>query len=391
MRLSRASFAVSLAALLGGGSGARSGEAEARPPGQALRPPPVIHVTDLFRPHNDPDDHWDLATQFALAARGDIELRAVLIDFPPARPPRAPDLAAVAQLNRLAGLAVPVAVGTSRGPGHDAAAPPTPVERQGVDLLLRLLAETDRPLIIHVTGSCRDVALAGREAPELFARHCAGVYLNAGTGAPRPGPHSRLEYNVALDPASYAAIFRLPCPVFWLPCFETLDDGAPWTVREFGSCWSFRQERLLPRLAPPLQNYFLLMFERRSGENWLAALNAPPDPAALKKHSARTRHMWCTAGFLHAAGWAAGPDGTLLPRDSAAARAVCGFLPIRVRCDERGVTRWRPDPARRDRFILQVRDRKHYAAALTRAMGTLLRALPRTEECPRNPAGSRRR
>ena len=25
-------------------------------------PVPTLHVTDLFRPHNDPDDHWDLAT-----------------------------------------------------------------------------------------------------------------------------------------------------------------------------------------------------------------------------------------------------------------------------------------------------------------------------------------
>lgn len=32
-------------------------------------PVPLIHQTDLFRPHFDPDDHWDLACVFALAAR----------------------------------------------------------------------------------------------------------------------------------------------------------------------------------------------------------------------------------------------------------------------------------------------------------------------------------
>ena len=26
----------------------------------------TIHETDLFRPHGDPDDHFDLACQFAL-------------------------------------------------------------------------------------------------------------------------------------------------------------------------------------------------------------------------------------------------------------------------------------------------------------------------------------
>ena len=27
---------------------------------------PVLHTTDLFRPHMDPDDHWDLACIYAL-------------------------------------------------------------------------------------------------------------------------------------------------------------------------------------------------------------------------------------------------------------------------------------------------------------------------------------
>ena len=27
---------------------------------------PVIYCTDLFHPHDDPDDHFDLATLFAL-------------------------------------------------------------------------------------------------------------------------------------------------------------------------------------------------------------------------------------------------------------------------------------------------------------------------------------
>lgn len=40
---------------------------------------PVFHETDLFRPHEDPDDHWDLACQFALAKRGLIDLQGVLI------------------------------------------------------------------------------------------------------------------------------------------------------------------------------------------------------------------------------------------------------------------------------------------------------------------------
>ena len=38
---------------------------------------PMLHVTDLFRPHMDPDDHWDLACVYALAYRGDIDLKGI--------------------------------------------------------------------------------------------------------------------------------------------------------------------------------------------------------------------------------------------------------------------------------------------------------------------------
>ena len=43
---------------------------------------PFIHQTDLFRPHNDPDDHWDLATLYALGATEYLDPIGVLIDSP---------------------------------------------------------------------------------------------------------------------------------------------------------------------------------------------------------------------------------------------------------------------------------------------------------------------
>lgn len=42
----------------------------------------VIHQTDLFRPHEDPDDHWDLALQFALQHCGSTNISAILLDSP---------------------------------------------------------------------------------------------------------------------------------------------------------------------------------------------------------------------------------------------------------------------------------------------------------------------
>jgi hypothetical protein len=73
--------------------------------------PALIHVTDLFHPHGDPDDHFDLACAFALAARGSSDLRGVVIDYPPEFRPGDPAMVAVAQMNWLSGLAVPSAIG----------------------------------------------------------------------------------------------------------------------------------------------------------------------------------------------------------------------------------------------------------------------------------------
>src|SRR6185503_4988647 len=75
---------------------------------------PLLHCTDLFRPFADPDDHFDLATIFALVQAGHLDLRTILIDYPPPKHNGDPDVQAVAQMNTITGRAVPVVVGSSR-------------------------------------------------------------------------------------------------------------------------------------------------------------------------------------------------------------------------------------------------------------------------------------
>ena len=38
---------------------------------------PVLYCTDLFHPHDDPDDHFDLATLYALPG---IEILGIVLD-----------------------------------------------------------------------------------------------------------------------------------------------------------------------------------------------------------------------------------------------------------------------------------------------------------------------
>ena len=138
---------------------------------------PLIHVTDLYRPHIDPDDHWDLACVYALAHRGDVDLKAIIIDYPPAEPKgHNPDIIAVAQMNRITGLSVPVAVGSphpmkSRNDTQPYAAKS---DLQGVQTILNVLRTSEQPVLISVTGSSRDVAVAGKTDPDLFAQQVRG-------------------------------------------------------------------------------------------------------------------------------------------------------------------------------------------------------------------------
>jgi len=175
---------------------------------------PVCHQTDIFHPHADPDDHWDLACNYALASRGDIELQGIMIDYPPWAGD--PALAAVAQLNFITGLAVPVVVGTSQSMSSRTDAQPgaDPATHGAANFLLNVLRQSAEPVVINIVGSCRDIALAGLKDPGLFKEKCAAIYLNAGTGSPLKEKAAEIEYNVQRNPASFAAIFDLPCPVY---------------------------------------------------------------------------------------------------------------------------------------------------------------------------------
>jgi len=347
--------------------------------GKVKKKTPMLHVTDLFRPHMDPDDHWDLACVYALACRGDIDLKGVLIDHPPENAGRRnPDIAAVAQMNLIAGTYASVAVGSglplkSRDDVQEKA---SPADRQGVKMVLDVLRKSPEPVVINILGSSRDVAIAGKKAPELFKMKCAAIYLNAGTGSPKMSPASKLEYNVTLERYGFEAIFDLPCPVYWMPCFEEMESGGQQEVREYGTHYKFRQDKILPGLSEMVQNYFAYMFGKYTDHNWLGYLKGTKDEALLSKFGSMDRHMWCTAGFLHAAGYTVTRDGQIVPLTEKLARPVFTFDAINVKCDDNGVTHWAHNDSSKDRFIFHVRDTDSYQSAMTGAMKSLLTALP---------------
>jgi hypothetical protein len=337
---------------------------------------PLIHQTDLFRPHNDPDDHFDLAAIYALVLQGRIDLRGIVIDRPPPKFDGDPDVAAIAQLNHISGLTVPAVVGSAqpmKSP-HDTQPSASPSDKAAAWFVLDVLRQSRQRVAITVVGSCRDIALAGKTDPALFARKCAGIYINAGTGSPDPKLASVLEYNVTLDPAAYRALFDLPCPVYWLPCFE--DYEGEWRVRRYGTYWRFRQEEVLPSLSPRMQNFFLYMFQRVRETDWLRYLYRQPDASLIQQYSQQERNMWSVVSFLHVAGLTVTTTGEVVPMKAAGDSAVYAFQPVRISCNENAVATWQPASRSANRYMFMVRDLEHYQSAMTRALRTLLTALP---------------
>jgi hypothetical protein len=86
--------------------------------------------------------------------------------------------------------------------------------------------------------------------------------------------------------------------------------------------------------------------------------------------------MWCTGGFLHVVGKTVTREGRIVSQEEAGKEAIFTFDPIRVTCNDRGVTKWSSAKTSKHRFIFHVQDVENYQTAITKAMKTLLMDLP---------------
>lgn len=302
---------------------------------------PILYCTDLYHPPDDPDDHFDLLTLFAMP---EFDIRGVIIDTG-ARGADRPAIGALRQAMALSGKTPPYATGlieNLRNENDTAVEQPQAVQG-GVELTLRVLKEGDAPVTLFATGSLRDFAAAYNRDPKLFESKVARLYVNAG--------HSDgdREWNVDLDTAAYVRILRSGLPVYWIPCFgET-----------HGSYWKFRHDSVLARQDPSVQSFFLYMLTK-STDDPLAYLQSPPSDTALEQFWKEDRNMWCTAGFLHAADRAGNSWGFetrhILVDDTGATRVV----------ESEGVTLWT--------FV--VRDPEGYPTEMAEALAKELSRLP---------------
>ena len=336
---------------------------------------PVIYCTDLFHPHDDPDDHFDLATLYAMP---ELDIKGVVLDQGRKqleRPGRIP----VSQMNKITGRNVPAAIGLAdplKSPDDQAL--DQPAQFQGaVELIIQTLRASARPVCIAALGSVRDVVCAFNREPGLFRTNVTMVLAFIGEAS--DGKFQ--EYNVGLDPQAFVGLMRSGLPVYWVPCF----DGGLWQNRGHASFWRASQRALLEGATPEVIQYFIYALEKESAEP-LAFLSRPVEPERQARLFAGTRNLWCTAVLGVMSGREVVFDGSkwtsVLPQSNRAA-AVAGRKPlfefpeVEVLVSDAGAVSCGKVPGSHKVRRFEVRDSAQYEQGMVEATTALLSSLGR--------------
>jgi hypothetical protein len=330
---------------------------------------PILYSTDLFHPHGDPDDHYDLACLFALR---EFDIKGVILDLGGTQAQRS-GRPAVEQLMHITGRRVPYAIGLSerlRSRADKAMEEPERFQG-GVNLILSVLRDSQEKVVIFTTGSCRDVAAAFNREPELLKRKVRAVYFNIGRGP----NEAQEECNVGYDPLAYLRLFESGLPIYWCPCFGK--EG-------YETLYTVDQAAVVGVCTQPVRNYFVYCLSRSKADP-IEFLKSGPHPVPTG-----ARSMWCTAPMLHAAGrkiYQRGSDDVVALSASAAEKAgLAGnlvdafhFVPMRATIDD-GVTppglRVELNPAAPNGFVFRAPD-KRYRQVLASSLKNLLAELGR--------------
>jgi hypothetical protein len=335
------------------------------------QPIPVIHLTDLFHPHGDPDDHFDLACIYSLAHQGLIELKGIGIDYPPDFRRGDPDLMAIAQLNQICGLNVPAYIGSATLVTKKDDTLPNLSQRDsvGIRFIIETLQKSDRPVAVTVVGSATDVAVAARREPELFRTKCAGVYLNS--GATHQSKPEMLEHNVKLNPAAYAAMFELPCPLYWFPCWNRTEERQ---AGEWGTFYWLSHKKVFDGVKPPISAFFWYMFSQSKDPRYLRMLSSPPPESEWDKILEGQRGMWSTASLFLLAGLTVTKSGKIVPIHEAGNDALFRMEPVHVQCEDNGRLTWERSEKKTNCFVFHILDVPAYTETMTKAVHSLLLA-----------------
>jgi hypothetical protein len=334
---------------------------------------PVLYCTDLFHPHDDPDDHFDVATLYALQG---VEIRGIVLDQGMSgEQAQRPGTIPVGQMNALTGRKVPVAAGLwpALTSPEDKGLDRGPEWQGGVELILKTLRESPEPVVVLSVGSARDIVAAFNREPEL----CREKIRRIGAFIGDASSPDFVEYNVMIDPHAYVGLMRSGLPVYWVPCF----DGGIWQNKGHASFWQANHGDLLRAAPPEVVQFFIYALEKETADP-LAFLRQPVDPARRDKLFAETRNLWCTAVFAALcgqsivktdAGYAVRPGGDAA---TVPANELFTFTPVRVSVTGDRFVQYGEGGGAQEVMRFDVRNAGAYAQGMTSATAGVLAAFP---------------
>ena len=253
---------------------------------------PVIYCTDLFHPHVDHDDHFDISCLYAIQ---EIEIKAIILDQGQ-KQKKQPGYIPISQLNHITGRNVPHAIGLSDKlkSASDKGLWQAKEYQDGVELILKILKTSKGPVTIISVGSLRDIAAGYNRSPNLFKTKVNRLFIFIGEASKK----GHIEYNVGLDKNAYIRIMNSGLPVYWVPCF----DGGRWQNNGRASYWRASHEDLLGSASDKVMNYFIYALLKKNRKNPIQYLDNQVNTDDRKKVLSMNRNLWCTAVFAHIAG-----------------------------------------------------------------------------------------
>ncbi|MBQ3562310.1 MAG: hypothetical protein IJA13_02025 [Clostridia bacterium] len=339
----------------------------------------VILTTDLYHRHADPNDHWNLASMFALSTKGWINFSGIMCDDDRSIAEDGsflhfgdPSVQSIAQLNYITGNAVPVGFGSR-----------LPIKKKedldevlkskkkisSVTLLLETLQQSKNKVDIHMCGSCKDVLIAFKLAPDLFEKKCDRIFVNAGTYAKQ----DPIEYNVSLEPYAFSQIFKIPCKIMWSPCFDELIPY-PYKPSKRANYYEINQSESLPFMSDAVKKYFNYMYGAEFKTNWLSYLREPIDMDLLHNWSMEKRQMWSTPGFLLSAEKFVTENGEIVDTNSGLT-PVFDYKPINIKVQDNGKLEWF-DTQSSNIYMFENTDPLAYQTAMGEVVKSLMSFLP---------------
>ena len=329
---------------------------------------PVIYCTDLFHPHDDPDDHFDIAVLYSLE---ELDIRGIILDQgkkQDSRPGRIP----IEQMNCLTGREVPYAVGLSeplKSP-DDPAVNELDRYQEGVGLILDILETTSDPVTIVTVGSLRDVAAAFNRKPALFRKRVSRLMIFIGEASA-----GTREWNVGLDPNAFIRIMNSGLPVWWIPCF----DGGNFKNKGNASFWRAGQADLLMYASDRVMNFFIYALLKKDQPDYLDFLGDKVDDKDKEQVLSGMRNLWCAAVFTAAAGrkiikkdgdWISVPD--YYSSGEAQICEVFRFVPVTLYVDEQAHIFYQNTPKSHQVYRFQIVNRELYPKIMTSVTSHLI-------------------